>query len=297
MPQLDTEVKPEKVAGFVDSSYNKNRQRIEEEEKELEELMKEVSGEEEEKTESETKEVKAEEVPEEDDSKLTGEEKSFKKRYGDLRRHMNEKEKSWKEKFEVLEERLSNEVIAPPKSDEDIAAWAEKYPDVAGIVETIAQKKAQELFSKTENRIKELDEVQSEAIRTKAENVIRESHPDFDKLREADEFHNWVDEQPKWVQNALYENADDPASVVRVIDLYKVDKGLTTKDKKAKSKAAASMVSKGSKTQVDADDSSERMKESDVAKMSATEFEKRSDEITEAMRSGKFIYDISGNAR
>ena len=297
MPQLDTEVKPEKVAGFVDSSYNKNRQRIEEEEKELEELMKEVSGEEEEKTESETKEVKAEEVSEEDDSKLTGEEKSFKKRYGDLRRHMNEKEKSWKEKFEVLEERLSNEVIAPPKSDEDIAAWAEKYPDVAGIVETIAQKKAQELFSKTENRIKELDEVQSEAIRTKAENVIRESHPDFDKLREADEFHNWVDEQPKWVQNALYENADDPASVVRVIDLYKVDKGLTTKDKKAKSKAAASMVSKGSKTQVDADDSSERMKESDVAKMSATEFEKRSDEITEAMRSGKFIYDISGNAR
>ena len=291
MPQLETEVKSEKIAGFVDSSYNKNRQRIEQEEKELEELMKETSE------ETEEEEVKAEEVPEEDDSKLTGEEKSFKKRYGDLRRHMNEKEKSWKEKFEVLEERLSNEVIAPPKSDEDIAAWAEKYPDVAGIVETIAQKKAQELFSKTENRIKELDEVQSEAIRTKAENVIRESHPDFDKLREADEFHNWVDEQPKWVQNALYENADDPASVVRVIDLYKVDKGLTTKDKKAKSKAAASMVSKGSKTKVDADDSSNSIKESDVAKMSNREFEEKSEEITQAMRSGKFIYDVSGNAR
>ena len=291
MPQLDTEVRPEKKVGFVDSTYNKNRQRIEQEEKELEELMKETSE------ETEKEEVKAEEVPEEDDSKLTGEEKSFKKRYGDLRRHMNEKEKSWKEKFEVLEERLSNEVIAPPKSDEDIAAWAEKYPDVAGIVETIAQKKAQELFSKTENRIKELDEVQSEAIRTKAENVIRESHPDFDKLREADEFHNWVDEQPKVVQDALYENADDPASVVRVIDLYKVDKGLTTKDKKAKSKAAASMVSKGSKTKVDTDDSSNSIKESDVAKMSNSEFEEKSEEITQAMRSGKFIYDVSGNAR
>ena len=291
MPQLETEVKSEKIAGFVDSSYNKNRQRIEQEEKELEELMKETSE------ETEKEEVKAEEVPEEDDSKLTGEEKSFKKRYGDLRRHMNEKEKAWKDKFEVLEERLSNEVIAPPKSDEDIAAWAEKYPDVAGIVETIAQKKAQELFSKTENRIKELDEVQSEAIRTKAENVIRESHPDFDKLREADEFHNWVDEQPKVVQDALYENADDPASVVRVIDLYKVDKGLTTKDKKAKSKAAASMVSKGSKTKVDADDSSNSIKESDVAKMSNREFEEKSEEITQAMRSGKFIYDVSGNAR
>jgi len=289
MPQLDTEVRPEKKVGFVDSTYNKNRQRIEQEEKEIEELMKETS--------EETEEVKAEEVPEEDDSKLTGEEKSFKKRYGDLRRHMNEKEKSWKDKFEALENRLSDEVIAPPKSDEDIAAWAEKYPDVAGIVETIAQKKAQELFNKTENRIEELNEAQSETARIKNENIIRETHSDFDKLREADEFHNWVDEQPKWVQNALYENADDPASVVRVIDLYKVDKGLTTKDKKAKSKAAASMVSKGSKTKVDADDSSNSIKESDVAKMSNREFEEKSEEITQAMRSGKFIYDVSGNAR
>ena len=290
MPQLDTEIKPERTAGFVDSSYNKNRQRIEEEEKELEELMKETSGETEE-------EVKAEEVSEEDDTKLSGEEKSFKKRYGDLRRHMNEKEKSWKDKFEALENRLSDEVIAPPKSDEDIAAWAEKYPDVAGIVETIAQKKAQELFNKTENRIEELNEAQSETARIKNENIIRETHSDFDKLREADEFHNWVDEQPKVVQDALYENADDPASVVRVIDLYKVDKGLTTKDKKAKSKAAASMVNKGSKTKVDTDDSSNSIKESDVAKMSNSEFEEKSEEITQAMRSGKFIYDVSGNAR
>ena len=289
MPQLDTEVRPEKKVGFVDSTYNKNRQRIEQEEKEIEELMKETS--------EKTEEVKAEEVPEEDDTKLTGEEKSFKKRYGDLRRHMNEKEKSWKDKFEALENRLSDEVIAPPKSDEDIAAWAEKYPDVAGIVETIAQKKAQELFNKTENRIEELNEAQSETARIKNENIIRETHSDFDKLREADEFHNWVDEQPKVVQDALYENADDPASVVRVIDLYKVDKGLTTKDKKAKSKAAASMVSKGSKTKVDADDSSNSIKESDVAKMSNREFEEKSEEITQAMRSGKFIYDVSGNAR
>jgi len=289
MPQLDTEVRPEKKVGFVDSTYNKNRQRIEQEEKEIEELMKETS--------EETEEVKAEEVPEEDDTKLTGEEKSFKKRYGDLRRHMNEKEKSWKDKFEALENRLSDEVIAPPKSDEDIAAWAEKYPDVAGIVETIAQKKAQELFNKTENRIEELNEAQSETARIKNENIIRETHSDFDKLREADEFHNWVDEQPKVVQDALYENADDPASVVRVIDLYKVDKGLTTKDKKAKSKAAASMVNKGSKTKVDTDDSSNSIKESDVAKMSNSEFEEKSEEITQAMRSGKFIYDVSGNAR
>jgi len=208
---------------------------------------------------------------------------------------MQQKEKEWDEKFESLQS--SKASVIPPKSDEDIEAWATKYPDVAGIVETIATKKAQEMFSKADTRLKELDEAHSEANRVKSENKIRESHSDFDKLREADEFHDWADEQPKWVKDALYENADDPDSVVRVIDLYKIDKGLTLKDKKANKKAAASPVTRRSKTQVDVADANEMIRESDVAKMSDKEFEERADEINKAMRNGKFVYDVSGNAR
>ena len=39
------------------------------------------------------------------------------------------------------------------------------------------------------------------------------------------------------------------------------------------------------------------IKESDVQKMSAEEYEKNSDSIMEAIRSGNFIYDVSGSAR
>jgi hypothetical protein len=39
------------------------------------------------------------------------------------------------------------------------------------------------------------------------------------------------------------------------------------------------------------------LKESEVQKMSPQEYETKSDEIMEAIRSGKFIYDISGSAR
>ena len=131
----------------------------------------------------------------------------------------------------------------------------------------------------------------------KSENEIRKSHSDFDDLRESDEFHDWADAQPKWVKDALYENADDPASVVRVIDLYKSDKGLTKEAKKANKKAAASPVTKRSKTQVDVADANEMIRESDVARMSDKEFEERADEINKAMRNGKFVYDVSGNAR
>jgi vacuolar-type H+-ATPase catalytic subunit A/Vma1 len=153
------------------------------------------------------------------------------------------------------------------------------------------------MYKKAESRLAELDEIQYEATRKSAEATIRETHPDFDTLRKADEFHDWAEAQPKWVQDAIYENADDPASVVRVIDLYKVDKGLTKTAKKASKKAAASLVSKNSKANVDVDESSAQIRESEVSKMSAKEFEKRQDEINQAMRSGKFIYDITGNAR
>ena len=300
MPEL-AEVETPKTAGFVDRGYNheKKRMRIEEEEKEIARLEAAQRGEsteedgpqEEEATETQEANSEVEEAT------LSPEEKSFKKRYGDLRRHMQEKEKEWNEKFEAFEKRMKKEAIAPPKSDEDIEEWAKQYPDVAGIVETIAAKKAQEMFSKADARLKELDQAQSEAQRMKAENAIRKSHEDFDDLRASDEFHDWANEQPKWVQDALYENSDDPASVVRVIDLYKVDKGLTKTAKKAKAKDAASTVTRRSKTDVDVDDASDVIRESEVAKMSDKEFEEKSDEINKAIRSGKFVYDVSGKAR
>ena len=90
---------------------------------------------------------------------------------------------------------------------------------------------------------------------------------------------------------------DDPASVIRVIDLYKIDNGMTPAAKRENKKAAASSVTKGTRTSVDTKGVSGQIKESDVAKMSSKEFEDRQDEITEAMRSGKFVYDMSGGAR
>ena len=52
-----------------------------------------------------------------------------------------------------------------------------------------------------------------------------------------------AEEQPKWVQDALYENTDDARSVARVIDLYKQDKGIAKLKVKNDDKAAASSIS------------------------------------------------------
>ena len=296
MPEL-AEVQTQKTAGFVDRGYNyeRKRKKLEQEEEEIKRLEAEQAGTTEEQQEEVTQETEAN--TEDEEKTLSGEEKSFKKRYGDLRRHTQKKEKEWEEKLEALQKTTARQGLVPPKSDQDIDEWAKEHPDVASIVETIAAKKAQEMFAKAEIRLQELDDAQAEVARSKAETKIKETHADFDELRESDKFHDWADEQPKWVRDALYENSDDPASVVRVIDLYKIDNGLTNNDKKTKRKAAASTVTKRSKTEVDVEDANNVITESQVAKMSAKEFEERSDEINTAIRSGKFVYDMSGSAR
>ena len=302
------EVKTNEAMMARGSNYATKQARIDKDEAELAALMASQNGveaPEEAEDESEVPEAPKEvkepvadapegDESEEDDEKLSREEKSFKKRYGDLRRHMAEKEKEWKEKFESAK---SDTSVRPPKSDEDIEAWASRHPDVAAIVETIAEKKAAERFADANERFKELDDAKYEATRTRAETEIRKAHSDFDDLREADAFHDWVDEQPKWVRDALYENSDDAGSVIRVLDLYKVDNGLTPSAKKAQAKDAAKTVAKKSRTVVDTDEAGSYLKESVISKMSDKEFENRYDEIQEAMASGKFVYDISGRAR
>ena len=300
-------------------SHARNDARIKKEEEELEELKKQARAakglpEDEESTEdkSSSEEPEAEPVQaesnteqkeepkaeaQEDDTELSAEEKNFKKRYGDLRRHSQKKEEEFNAKLEALQAQLDkatkNELILP-KTDEEIDAWSKEYPDVAAIIETIADKKSKATAQELEQRMAEFEELRLTAKREKAEAELAGMHPDFIQIREDDAFHNWAKEQPKWVQDALYENTDDAKSVARVIDLYKADTGLVTKPKKdnsAEKAAASSVKTKGATPEPD--ETSKMIRESEVAAMTIKEYEKRADEIMEAQRSGNFIYDIT----
>ena len=266
-----------------------NEEKREREEKELAELV--------EKNKQQATEPEA--TPEQE-PEVTGEEKTFKKRYGDLRRHMQEKDKEVKGQIDALKKQLdeaTKKEIKLPKSEQDIEAWAEQYPDVAAIVETIAIKKAKEQSDIIEKRVKALDEMQQNVTREKAESELLKFHPDFNEIKDTDEFHDWADTQPKWVQDALYENENDARSAARAIDLYKADMGITGKKKQTSNEAAKSVNTKSARNAPPTDDTKAFIKESDVNKMSAQEYEKKADSIMEAIRAGKFIYDISGNAR
>tara|TARA_R110002012_G_scaffold38292_1_gene106831 strand:- start:104 stop:973 length:870 start_codon:yes stop_codon:yes gene_type:complete len=280
------EMQSEKKVAFANRKYtNEEKRKMEEEE--LEQLMKEQKGE-------------VEQTEPEEAEPTSAEEKTFKKRYSDLRRHQQQQSEELKKEIETLKSQLSQAAqkeMKLPKSDEDIEQWAADYPDVAAIVETIAMKKAKEQSTALEERMKAIDELQTNATKEKAEVELMRIHPDFGDIRDSDEFHEWADEQPKWVQDALYDNDNDARSAARAIDLYKADMGIDKEKPKSNKDAAKSVSTKNSRSKPQEQESTTYLKESQVQKMSAQEYEKRSDEIMEAIRSGKFIYDVSGSAR
>ena len=279
-----------KKAMFMNRPYSQE-ERVKRDEEELARLVEEQKG---------TEETSEEETPSEEEP-TNAEEKTFKKRYGDLRRHTQDKEKQFQKQLDDMKEQLAKATkkeMKLPKSDEDIEAWATEYPDVAKIVETIAMKKAKEQSLELESRIQKIDAMSADAQKDKAEAELMKIHPDFNDIRDSDEFHDWAEEQPKWVQDALYENDNDARSAGRAIDLYKADKGISKEVKTKSNKSAAMEVgTKNTKTKVDATDSGKKILESNVQKMSAQQYEKQADTIMEAIRSGNFVYDVSGSAR
>lgn len=267
--------------------YKKDRS---DETAELERLEKERTG--------ILEQQKAESEDKAETETLDAEEKTFKKRYGDLRRFTQKKEEEYNARIRDLEDKVSlkaREAIKLPKSDEELAAWSKEYPEVAKVIETIASKKAKEFDASLEKRLQSIAEKEADANRKTAEAVLLQIHPDFEEIRADQNFHDWVNEQPKWVQQALYENDTDGKAAARAIDLYKVDMNIATKKKSTDKNAAASVTTRGQSANVAnaKSDQTNQWKESQVAKMRPQEYSKNEEAIMTAIKSGNFIYDVT----
>lgn len=227
------------------------------------------------------------------------EEATFKKRYGDLRRHAQQIQSQKEAEIAALQQQLQDatkQQIKFPKTEEEVENWAKKYPDVAAIIDTIARKRANEALEEGEKRLSGLKKLEEKMTRERAEQELLNMHPDFSRIREDQKFHEWASEQPLWVQDALYKNNTDAKSAARAIDLYKADMGMAKTKPKADPRAAATQV--GTRERVSAPQGERaRYSESMVSKMSDADYEKHEKAILEAMRKGEFTYDVTGAAR
>jgi len=223
------------------------------------------------------------------------EEETYRKRYGDLRTHSQRLMSQKDQEIEQLKYQLETAAkgqIKFPKTDEEIEQWSKKYPDVAKIVDTIAQKRANEAMAGLREGEKRLEALETKLTRKDAEQHLNRLHPDFAQIRQDPKFHEWVALQPRNIQDALYKNNTDALAAARAIDLYKADTG----KKKRAPKSAAQAVGRTSSARPGVGGNA-RFTESQVQKMSDRDYAKNEEAIMEAMRSGQFIYDLSGAAR
>jgi DNA repair exonuclease SbcCD ATPase subunit len=286
MPPKESKVKMESITQEIkktpmDSRYK--RESIEDVDKEIEEL--------------ESQRNQEESVTEAEEN-LDPEEKTFKKRYGDLRRHNQQVQEIHTSELRKLREQvegLTRKQVKLPKTDEELEAWSEKYPDVAKIVETIATKKAVEARKDVDEKLKYVDELQIKVKMEKAENELEKLHPDFADIRADQTFHNWVADQPKWIQEALYENDNDPRAAGKAIDLYKLETKKTNSPKS--NKDAAKAISKNSRSGEPINSDRNIWSESRVKNLTGEDWDKYEEAISASIKNGTFVYDLTAGAR
>ena len=220
------------------------------------------------------------------------EDRVFKKRYDDLKKHYDSTINKHKDELSSLRTQLesSTKQFVPPKSKEELEAWRKEYPDVYDMVETIAIDKATTQTAELENKYKNIQLQQEQIAKEKAEVELLKLHPDFNDIRAKDDFHEWAEQQDPTIQSWLYENTSNSKLAARAIDLYKMDRGqstLTKKEEKDVKKEAAKAISKTKKA-TDSDVPKKKVwTTSEISKLKPHQFEKFEKEIDLARLEGR----------
>ena len=215
----------------------------------------------------------------------------YKKRYDDLKKHYDSKLNEFKSREqELLEEAANNRPsYVAPKSPEELEKFREEYPDVYEVVETVSHLQSEEKSKDLREKLEKLQTREQELVRKDAEKRLMDKHPDFEDIRNSDDFHGWAKEQPKSIQDWVYNNADDADLASRALDLFKKDIGMDVAPKKSRSKqsnkSAADMVS--TKTTSVEPKQEKIWTEREIAKMSMAQFDKHEAEISQAMQEGR----------
>ncbi len=223
---------------------------------------------------------------------VNAEDRVFKKRYDDLKKHYDSTINKHKDEVTSLRSQLesSTKQFVPPKSKAELEAWRKEYPDVYDMVETIAMDKATTQTAELENKYKSIQLQQEQIKKEKAEVELLKIHPDFNDIRSKDEFHEWAEKQDPTIQGWLYENTSNAKLAARAIDLYKMDKGvstLTKKEEKDVKKEAAKAITKTKKSTESDSPKKKIWTTSEISKLKPHEFERHEKDIDLARLEGR----------
>ena len=236
----------------------------------------------------ESKEETDEEKPKED-RPVGVEDAVFKKRYDDLKRHYDETISNHKD--EVLKLKKEKEAVASKpsfKSKEELEEWRKDYPDMYDSVMQLTTEATIKSKQEMEEQLLDIKKQQTRLARDRAEVDLAKKHPDFKEIRESGDFHDWASVQDNTVQSWLYDNTDNPNAAARAIDLYKYDRGLSSKKVNYDAKKeAAKAVSKTKASETPTE--KKQWTWASIKKMKPEEYSKFEADIDKAHREGRIV--------
>ena len=221
---------------------------------------------------------------------------NYKKRYDDLKTHYDSRLDEFKAREqELLDEAVKNRPdYRAPKSAEELERFKNEYPDVMAVVETVAHLESESKTKVLEERLSALQTRENELVRKDAEKNLREKHPDFDDIRNSDDFQEWAELQPESIKDWIFNNPNDATLASRALDLFKKDIGLDVQqvrqpksNSKQTQQSAADMIS--TKTTSVSPNQQRVWSEREISALSMAEFDKYESEISDAMQEGRII--------
>ena len=246
---------------------------------------------------TETQQANTEEATSQDSTSFVDNKKEaehdYKKRYDDLKRHYDEKVGEFKSEVESLRNTMTERAaemprgVTPPRTQEELAEFKERYPDVFEVVQTVSSMQTESQVSKLREELGTIKEREQELEKQKAFEELLRLHPDFDELKTSDVFLKWLEDQPQSIADGIYKNNKDAKWAARVIDLYKADTGLTKKKSKS-SPSAADAITKTPARDVSTNAGNKKIwKASEIRTLKPWQFEKLESEIDAARTEGR----------
>ncbi len=220
----------------------------------------------------------------------------YKKRYDDLKRYYDRKLGEWSNKEGDLKAQLRDNrpKYTPPKSADELSAFKKDYPDIYGVVETVSHLQSQTEMKGLQEEVNSLKKANTALSQREAQLELSKLHPDFNQIKESDDFHNWADTQPMEIKKWVYENTSDGKLAARAVDLYKKDRGLGLDKKATEDKRVtqgADLLVKTNEQIQPPTNNKVIFKSSDFEKMSDAEFERNEKSILTAQREGRITRD------
>jgi hypothetical protein len=233
-------------------------------------------------------------------SDASSDEHDYKKRWSDLKKRYDTEVTTLRRQKAEVEDQVQEAAavdtitLEAPKTPEELQRFMKEEPRLYELFKNIAKIEVQEDSHDVKEKLGEITKRELEFAKRKALRDITEAHSDFEEISKSDDFHNWAEEQIAEVQEWVYDNPTDGQKLIRAFDLYKADVSKLDSVEAASAAQTNSVVDASSivstrPTQDPVKPEQKVWTETDIRKMSLTEYDRLEPELDKAAREGRIV--------